>query len=204
MKNNRFIYDRIKKVKEFRENSRGKSTQKLADTPSEYFIAQRPKTHSIALPVVSSGNRKYIPMKFLTEEVVLTNALFYIDNADLYEFGILESCVHMAWLRTIGGRLKSDYRYATSLVYNTFPWCNIDDKHKQKIQETAQGILDARKKYPDNSLADLYDPLLMPIELQNAHKANDKAILQVYGLPTDASESDIVAHLFKMYKDLTK
>lgn len=142
-------------------------------------------------------------MKFLTEEVVLTNALFYIDNADLYEFGILESCVHMAWLRTIGGRLKSDYRYATSLVYNTFPWCNIDDKHKQKIQETAQGILDARKKYPDNSLADLYDPLLMPIELQNAHKANDKAILQAYGLPTDASESDIVAHLFKMYKDLT-
>lgn len=203
MKNNRFIYDRIKKVKEFRENSRGKSTQKLADTPSEYFIAQRPKAHSIALPVVSSGNRKYIPMKFLTEEVVLTNALFYIDNADLYEFGILESCVHMAWLRTIGGRLKSDYRYATSLVYNTFPWCNIDDKHKQKIQETAQGILDARKKYPDNSLADLYDPLLMPIELQNAHKANDKAILQAYGLPIDASESDIVAHLFKMYKDLT-
>lgn len=204
MKNNRFIYDRIKKVKEFRENSRGKSTQKLADTPSEYFIAQRPETHSIALPVVSSGNRKYIPMKFLTEEVVLTNALFYIDNADLYEFGILESCVHMAWLRTIGGRLKSDYRYATSLVYNTFPWCNADDKQKQKIEETAQAILDARAKYPDSSLADLYDPLTMPADLLKAHKANDKAVLQAYELPNDASENDIVAHLFKMYENLTK
>ena len=204
MKNNRFIYDRIRKVKEFRENSRGKSTQKLADTPSEYFIAQRPETHSIALPVVSSGNRKYIPMKFLTEEVVLTNALFYIDNADLYEFGILESCVHMAWLRTIGGRLKSDYRYATSLVYNTFPWCNADDKQKQKIEETAQAILDARAKYPDSSLADLYDPLTMPADLLKAHKANDKAVLQAYELPNDASENDIVAHLFKMYENLTK
>lgn len=204
IKSNHFIYDRVKKVKEFRENSRGKSTQKLADTPSQYFIAQRPKTHSIVLPVVSSGNRKYIPMKFLTEEVVLTNALFYIDNANLYEFSILESSVHMAWLRTIGGRLKSDYRYATSLVYNTFPWSTPTEEQRKKIEQTAQAILDARNNHPEASLADLYDPLLMPPDLRKAHKANDKAVLQAYGLKTDATESEIVAHLFKMYEKLTK
>lgn len=204
IKSNHFIYDRVKKVKEFRENSRGKSTQKLADTPSQYFIAQRPKTHSIVLPVVSSGNRKYIPMKFLTEEVVLTNALFYIDNANLYEFSILESSVHMAWLRTIGGRLKSDYRYATSLVYNTFPWSTPTEEQRKKIEQTAQAILDARNNHPEASLADLYDPLLMPPDLRKAHKANDKAVLQAYGLKPDATESEIVAHLFKMYEKLTK
>ncbi|MBO5423793.1 MAG: hypothetical protein J6A06_08425 [Fibrobacteraceae bacterium] len=114
------------------------------------------------------------------------------------------SNVHMAWTRTICGRIKSDYRYSKDIVYNNFPWCNPTDAQKAKIEQTAQAIFDARAKYPDCSLADLYDELTMPPELRKAHQENDKAVMQAYGFAKDTTESEIVAALFKMYEKLVK
>ena len=122
----------------------------------------------------------------------------------MYHFGVLESNVHMSWMRTVAGRLKSDYRYSGAVVYNNFPWPSPTPEQKHRIEQTAQGILDARSLYPDSSLADLYDEMAMPPELRKAHRANDAAVLEAYGFPKDATESDIVARLFKMYQELTK
>ena len=203
IRTNSIIYNKVKLVKAYRENSKAKTTQQLSSTPSQYFQAQVPVSNSIVVPVVSSENRRYIPMDFMPVGVVYTNALFYIDFATIYHFGILESNIHMAWMRTIAGRLKSDYRYSNTLVYNNFPWPTPTDKQKEKIEKTAQAILDARALYPDSSLADLYDPLTMPSELLKAHQDNDRAVMEVYGLPVKGTtESDAVAHLFKMYEKL--
>lgn len=203
IRTNSIIYNKVKLVKAYRENSKAKTTQQLSSTPSQYFQAQVPVSNSIVVPVVSSENRRYIPMDFMPVGVVYTNALFYIDFATIYHFGILESNIHMAWMRTIAGRLKSDYRYSNTLVYNNFPWPTPTDKQKEKIEKTAQAILDARALYPDSSLADLYDPLTMPRELLKAHQDNDRAVMEVYGLPVKGTtESDAVAHLFKMYEKL--
>ena len=125
-------------------------------------------------------------------------------NATLYHFGVLESNVHMSWMRSVCGRLKSDYDYSIKIVYNNFPWPSPTEDQKQKIEQTAQGILDARSLYPDSSLADLYDEMAMPPELRKAHRANDAAVLEAYGFPNDATESEIVARLFKMYQELTE
>ena len=142
-------------------------------------------------------------MGFLTDETVPTNAVTIIPEASTYHFGILESSVHMAWMRAVCGRLKSDYRYSKDIVYNNFPWpVNPDDAVVAKISATAQAILYARALYPDSSLADLYDDVAMPPELRKAHRANDAAVLEAYGFPKDATESDIVARLFKMYQEL--
>lgn len=204
IRKNRIIRDKVEAVRNYRENSKAKTTRELKDKPSQYFQSQVPKGESIVVPVVSSQNRTYIPMNFMPRKVVYTNALFFIDNAKIYHFGILQSIVHMAWMRSTAGRLKSDYRYSNTLVYDNFPWATPSDEQKEKIEATAQGILDARANHPDASLADLYDPSFMPEDLRKAHKANDKAVLELYGLDKDASEQDIVAHLFKLYEDLTK
>ena len=135
---------------------------------------------------------------------VYTNALFYIDNANLYQFGMLESCVHMAWTRVVCGRLKSDYRYSNDIVYNNFPWPEVNEVQRERIEQTARGILDARALYPDSSLADLYDPVTMPPELLKAHRDNDRAVMAAYGIPSTMSESEIVAHLFALYTELTR
>ena len=130
-----------------------------------------------------------------------------LPSATLYHFGVLTSSVHMAWMRAVAGRLKSDYRYSANIVYNNFPWpdnpVNPVNPVKDKISQTAQSILDARAKYPDASLADLYDPLTMPPDLRAAHEANDRAVLAAYGLKPDTPESEIVAHLFKLYAEKT-
>ena len=139
----------------------------------------------------------------MSANVISSNAVQIIPNAGLYELGILESVAHMAWMRIVAGRLGKGYRYSAKIVYNNFPWCNASPEQKEKISKTAQAILDARAKYPDSSLADLYDPLTMPVELRKAHEANDRAVLQAYGLKRNASESEIVACLFKMYEELT-
>lgn len=197
------IRDRVTSVYEYRKNSEAVSTNKLKDTPSRYFIANIPKGNSILVPVVSSERRKYIPLGFLTEGVVYTNASNYIDNATLYHFGILESNVHMAWMRAVCGRLKSDFRYSKDIVYNNFPWPTPTEEQKKKIEETAQAILDARALYPDCSLADLYDEVAMPPELRKAHQANDKAVMQAYGFWGKLNtESECVAELMKMYQKL--
>ena len=165
----------------------------------------------LLVPSVSSENRRYIPIGFIEGEVVSTNANLIIPNATLYDFGILTSNVHMAWMRTVAGRLKSDYRYSAKIVYNNFPWSDVTEAQKDKISKTAQAILDARALYIDSSLADLYDELTMPIELRRAHQANDKAVMEAYGMTkivdgkkTWLTESETVARLFEMYEEITK
>ena len=205
IRKNKIIYDKVIAVKEYRENSGAKTTRELSDRPSQYFQSQVPKENSIVVPVVSSQNRRYIPMDFMPQKVVYTNALFFIDDATTYLFGILESNVHMAWMRAIAGRLKSDYRYSNTLVYDNFVWPTPTVEQKSKIERTAQAILDARAMYPNNSLADLYDPITMPKELLKAHQDNDRAVMEAYGLPVkDTTESDAVNHLLNMYKKLIK
>ena len=199
------IYEKVKSVHEYRANSDAKTTRVLADTPWLFFQSQVPERQSIVIPVVSSENRRYIPMCFMPVGNVYTNALFYIDGANIYHFGILESNVHMAWMRVVCGRLKSDYRYSNDIVYNNFPWPNPTDEQRTKIEQTAQAILDARVLYPDSSLADLYDELTMPVELRRAHQDNDRAVMQAYGFDVKTmTESQCVAELFKLYQELTK
>ena len=178
--------------------------QKLADTPALFRETKNPKSY-IVVPRVSSENRRYIPLGFLGEEVIPTDSATLIENAEVYYFGILTSNVHMAWVRTVCGRLKSDYRYSKDIVYNNFPWCDPTPEQKAKIEQTAQMILDARAKYPDCSLADLYDETTMPPELRKAHQLNDKFVMQAYGFDYKTmTESECVAELMKMYKELTE
>lgn len=197
------IIDALKGVKEFRENSTRILTQKLAEYPMLFAEIRQPNTDYIIIPSTSSQNRKYIPIGFMPFDIVSTNANFIVPNATLYEFGILTSNVHMAFMRVVAGRLKSDYRYSNTIVYNNFPWCNPTDAQKKKIEQTAQAILDARAKYPDCSLADLYDELTMPPELRKAHQQNDFAVMSAYGFDKKITESECVAELMNMYMELT-
>ena len=144
-------------------------------------------------------------MGYLTPSIISTNANLIIPNADLYDFGVLESNIHMAWMRNVAGRLEMRYRYSAQIVYNNFPWPAPTEKQKKKIKKPAQAILNARALYSDSSLADLYDPLTMPTELLKAHQDNDRAVMEAYGLPVKGTtESDAVAHLFKMYENFLK
>jgi hypothetical protein len=198
------VMKRIESVRTFRANSVAAGTRKFAETPTLFCQIAQPSTNYIAVPKTSSQRRKYIPIGFLTCETIASDLLFLIPNANLYHFGILTSNVHNAWMRTVCGRLKSDYRYAKDIVYNNFPWCEPTAEQKAKIEETAQAILDARALYPDSSLADLYgkDMYLYP-ELLKAHQANDKAVMQAYGFwGKIKTESECVAELMKMYQQL--
>ncbi len=178
--------------------------QKLALTPALFRETKNPDT-AIVIPRHSSESRRYIPFGFIGKEMILTDAAMCIPDAGVYEFGVLTSNVHMAWVRAVCGRIKSDYRYSKDIVYNNFPWPTPTDAQKAKIEETAQAILDARAKYPDCSLADLYDELTMPGELRTAHQKNDKAVMQAYGFWGKLNtEAECVAELMKMYQELTK
>ena len=184
--------------------------QKLAETPTIFREQKNPDSY-IIVPSTSSENRRYIPIGFLDGEVIPTNSATITEDATLYDFGILTSNVHMAWMRTVAGRLKSDYRYSAKIVYNNFPWPTVTEEQKQFIANTAQGILDARALYPDCSLADLYHELTMPVELRKAHQANDIAVMKAYGMikkvdgkDTFLTESETVAKLFEMYQELTE
>lgn len=184
--------------------------QKLADTPMLFREQKNPETY-IIIPSTSSENRRYIPIGFLDSNTIPTNSVSIIENASIYDFGILTSNVHMAWMRTVAGRLEMRYRYSAKIVYNNFPWPNPTSEQKEKIKETAQAILDARSLYPDSSLADLYDELTMPVELRRAHQENDKAVMKAYGFTkkvngntTWLTESETVAKLFDMYREMTK
>lgn len=197
------IKERIKKVRDFRLNSTKAATRKFAETPMVFMENRQPATNYILLPRHTSQNRKYIPMDFLPPNVICGDANIAMPTATLYHFGVLESNVHMAWMRAICGRIKSDYRYSNDIVYNNFPWPTPTDAQKAKIEKTAQGILDARAKYPDSSLADLYDEVLMPPELRKAHQANDRAVMEAYGFWGKLNtESECVAQLMKMYQKL--
>ena len=203
------VLKRVEACKEDRLNG-AEDRQKLAATPWLFRETKCPDLYVI-VPATSSENRKYVPMGFLDSSTIATNSATIIPNANLYDFGILTSNVHMAWMRTVCGRLKSDYRYSKDIVYNNFPWCNSTDEQKAKIEKTAQGILDARELYPECSLADLYDDLTMPKELRKAHQENDKAVMEAYGFckkdengkRTWLTESETVAKLMEMYQKLT-
>ncbi|MBP3784456.1 MAG: methylase [Butyrivibrio sp.] len=198
------ILKRVENVKEFRQNSKRDNTLKAAAAPTLFGTMLEPQSDYIAIPKVSSQNRRYIPIDYLSKDIIPGDKIFAMQDAGIYHFGVITSNIHMAWTRAICGRLKSDYSYSNTLVYNNFPWPSPTDEQKRKIEETAQGILDARALYPDSSLADLYDPLTMPIELQKAHTANDRAVMQAYGFDIKTTtEADCVAKLMQMYKELT-
>ena len=197
------IMQRLKCVSECRQKSPTLSVRHDADTPMLFTQIRQPAENYLAVPEVSSENRKYIPIGFLTADIIGSNKLYIIPNASLYMFGIMISNVHMAWMRTVCGRLKSDYSYSPA-VYNNFPWPTPTEQQKNKIAQTAQAILDARALYPDSSLADLYDELTMPPELRKAHQANDRAVMDAYGFTKGTaartSESACVAELMKLYQ----
>ena len=201
-----FIMERVKNVREFRLSSNRASTLKAADTPFLFGAPFECMGDYIALPKVSSENRRYIPIDYLSQDIIPGDKLFCMQGAGVYHFGILTSNVHMAWMRAVCGRLKSDYSYSNTIVYNNFPWPEVSEAQKAKIEQTAQAILDARALYPDSSLADLYDEVTMPPELRRAHQQNDRAVMEAYGFPVsrDFTESDCVARLFDMYKQLTQ
>lgn len=198
------VMKRIESVRDFRANSVAESTRKFAATPTLFCQIAQPDTDYIIVPSASSEKRKYIPMGFVSPNVIASNLVFLIPHATLYHFGIITSNVHMAWMRAVCGRLKSDYRYAKDIVYNNFPWPTPTPEQKAKIEKTAQAILDARAKYPDCSLADLYDEVAMPPELRKAHQQNDRAVMQAYGFDVKTmTESGCVAELMKMYQTLS-
>ncbi len=197
--------ERVAAVREYRKSSTSEGTRKLADKPTRFHVENMPNSTYILVPRHSSENRRYIPMGFLTPDILTSDAVQIIPEATLYHFGVLESNVHMAWMRAVCGRIKSDYRYSKDVVYNNFPWPTPTDEQKAKIEQTAQAILDARALYPDSSLADLYDELTMPVELRKAHQDNDRAVMQAYGFDVKTmTESQCVAELFKLYQELTK
>ena len=198
------ILQRVSNVREFRMKSTKAATRAKADTPTLFDEIREPQTAYVGFPTVSSGARSYIPVDYLPQEIIPGNKIYFMQDASLYHFGVVVSLVHMAWNRMVCGRLKSDYNYSNTIVYNNFPWPQPTEVQRQKIEQTAQAILDARNLYPTSSLADLYDETVMPPELRKAHRTNDAAVLEAYGFPKDAPESDIVARLFKMYQDLTK
>ena len=218
------IKKRVAQCKEWRENSvKTGDAYKLRDIPHLFRPCKQYKdVPYIAVPLVSSSARKYMPMGFIDNGMIPGNNLFSIFDASLFDFGILTSNVHMSWIRIVGGRLKSDWRYSKDIVYNNFPWVlpktetsldvsnpcgnnfQCSPEQAKKIEQTAQAILDARAKYPECSLADLYDELTMPIELRKAHQANDRAVMEAYGFAKNMTESEIVAELFKMYEKLVE
>ena len=202
IRKNSKVLERIELCRKNRLGMKDKGTQKLAETPYRFRDTNNPDTY-IALPMVSSDTRKYIPMAYLNSDVIPTNQIQTIPNATLYHFGVLTSRIHMAWVKTIAGRLGISLRYSKDIVYNNFPWPAYSDKQRIKIESCAQKILEARKKFPDSSLADLYDPLTMPEELLKAHHENDAAVCEAYGFDKNISEEEIVAELMKMYSKLT-
>ena len=194
---------RVEAVREFRLASKRKSTLKLADTPTRFQTENMPKGHYIVIPEVSSERRRYVPMGYMDDSVLCSNKLRLMPNATLYHFGILNSNVHMAWLRAVCGRLKSDYDYSIRIVYNNFPWPSPTDRQKAAIEEAAKAILAARETEPGASLADLYDDALMPAVLRKAHQANDRAVMEAYGFyGKGMTEAACVAELMKMYQSL--
>jgi len=196
------IMERLQKVAEMRKTSPTKSVQRDAETPMLFTQIRQPQTQYLVVPEVSSERRRYIPIGYLPLETIASNKLYIIPEASLYLFGMLTANVHMNWMRVVCGRLEMRYSYSPA-VYNNFPWPEIAEADKVKIEVTAQGILDARAQYPCCSLADLYDETTMPQELRKAHQANDRAVMKAYGFAPSMTEPEIVAELMKRYQALT-
>ena len=196
---------RIEAVREYRLSSPSPGTIKLADKPTRFHVENMPKGNYIVIPEVSSQRRDYVPMGYMDDSVLCSNKVRLMRDASLYHFGVLNSLVHMAWMRAVCGRLKSDYDYSIKIVYNNFPWPNPTQEQKTKIENTARKILEARSLYPDASFADMYGNLILFPDLYKAHQENDKAVMEAYGFNwKNMNEADIVAELFKLYEQMTK
>lgn len=199
------IMRRLEAVRQMRLASSAAPTRALADKPYLFFSTPQTDSNYLCIPEVSSERRRYIPIGFMDRSVIASNKLLIVPGATLYHFGILTSNVHMAWMRTVCGRLKSDYQYSGATVYNNFPWPTPTEEQKGKIERTAQAILDARDLYPDCSLADLYDETTMPPELRKAHQENDKAVMRAYGFDIKTTtETSCVAELMRRYQELVE
>ncbi len=195
-------YERVSKVIDYR--NRNNCSIALKENPFKPKQGWKADSDYLLIPFTSSHRYAYIPMTFATSEIIVTMPELAIPNADLYDFGILESSAHLYWVRYLCGRLKSDIRYAHGIVYNNYPWPQVTDVQKEAITKTAEGIIDARRKFPDASLSDLYDPVTMPYELRKAHHANDKAVMEAYGFSNKLTETEIVFSLIEMYNNITK
>ena len=206
--NSKILSEKVEAVRQFRLSSKAKTTNGYAKVPQLFAqITQPDDVNFLIIPRVSSERRRYVPIGFVTADIISSDAVQIVPDATLYHFGILTSNIHMAWMRAVCGRLKSDYRYSKEIVYNTFPWPNPTDAQKTQIEQTAQAILDARAQYPDCSFADMYgEKMYLFPELLKAHQNNDRAVMQAYGFtkehPAYSSESACVAELMKMYQKL--
>jgi len=203
IKSSDFLRSRIEGVRQFRLESKAESTRRYADTPTVFRQTSQPDSNYLAIPEVSSERRDYIPMAYYGKDVIMSNTVQFVANAELYHFGILTSRLHMAWTRAVAGRLESRYRYSKDIVYNNFIWADASETQKAEIERLAQAVLDARSEYPNASLADLYDPLTMPPSLRKAHRNLDKAVDRLYGIPPTAPDAERVAHLFDLYQTTT-
>lgn len=202
LRQSREVIRRINKVQEARLKSSRESTRKAADRPTLFGEIRQPQSPYILMPCHSTVNRHYIPIGFVTPDIICSNANLMIPDATLYHFGVLTSSMHMSWVQVICGRLKSDFRYSKDIVYNNFPWPTPTKAQKAKIEQTAQAILDARANHSNNSLADLYSPNVMPLDLRKAHQDNDKAVMQAYGIKQEADTSRILEVLLRLYKKM--
>ncbi|MBQ7544080.1 MAG: hypothetical protein IJT02_03965 [Synergistaceae bacterium] len=205
IKRSKILHERVKRVKEFRLASTDEGTRKSAETPHLFQGHRQPTTNYLLIPCHSSKERMYVPMGYVSPDVIVTNAAFSLPNATPYHFGVLTSSAHMSWMRRVCGRLRVDYRYSSTIVYNTFIWPMSSPLQTRKIELTGQAILDARAKHPECTFADLYDEVSMPQDLRRAHQENDAAVIEAYGWPKGISEEDIAAELFTLYgKELEK
>lgn len=203
LRSSAILRDRLTRIRAFREVSKQKQAHEAANRPSEFVSIRQPKTQFLLIPIVSSERREYIPIGYEQPDVIVSNACFTLSDASLYDFAILTSNMHMSWVNAVCGRLESRYRYSNTIVYNNFIWPEASAEQKVDIEKLAQSILDARAKFPDSSLADLYDPLTMPPELSKAHKALDKAIDKLYQSKPFESDAERVALLFEKYQETT-
>lgn len=197
--------ERVKNVRELRLASKSEGTRKIAETPTRFHVENMPESSYIIIPSVSSENRKYIPMGFMGSDTMASNLVLIMPEGNLYHFGVLTSAMHMAWTKCVCGRLKSDFRYSAGIVYNNFPWAeNPSPKQVERIEQCAEAVLEARKMFPDASLADLYDPLAMPPSLMKAHQALDKAVDAAYRSTPFTSDEERLRYLFGLYEELTR
>ena len=195
--------ERVESVRRFRLSSKSAGTRKIADKPTRFHVENMPTTDYILVPRVSSERRKYIPMGFMSPSIIASDATLLIPDAELFHFGVLMSSVHMLWTSTVCGRLKSDYRYSATIVYNNFPWLTPTEPQYHEIRRAAKAILDARALYPSWTLAQLYDPNRMPSELKAAHAHNDRLIIELYHFE-GMTKLEIITQLLLMYEELSE
>jgi hypothetical protein len=204
VRENRAVRERVGRCRVFRTESNKESTGELANSPAVFAEIRQPDTEFLVVPQHTSENRPYVPFGFFGPENIVHNSCSAIPRATLYHFGILSSVMHMAWVRHVCGRIKSDFRYSTRLVYNNYPWPrNVSDANSQRVERAAQAVMDARRHFPDSTLADLYDPDAMPAALHRAHNALDRAVDRCYRQQPFISERQRVEYLFNLYENLS-